>query len=143
MLYLFPFMVLIVIFGRILIPCRSEKAPQDWCASVIAMGKELIRLVTEAYPTGLQWKEGGVDTSEYSAPAPAATPTPAAPTPAVVEEKAGSATAMSKLQEERARMAANRNADGSLKLKHVEKSEMSHKNPALRGNVKMAEKKVT
>ena len=101
------------------------------------MGKELIRLVTEVYPTGLQWKEGGIDISEYSA-------TPAAPTPAVVkEEKAGSATAMSKLQEELARMAANRNADGTLKLKHVEKSEMSHKNPALRGNVKMAEKKVT
>ena len=31
--------------------------------------------------------------------------------------------------------------NGGLGLKHVEKSEMTSKNPALRGNVKMAEKK--
>lgn len=106
------------------------------------MGKELIRLVTEVYPTGLQWKENGIAISEYSA-TPAPTPTPVEEEKKVVEETAGSTTAMNKLQQELARMAANRNADGTLKLKHVEKSEMSHKNPALRGNVKMAEKKVT
>ena len=31
--------------------------------------------------------------------------------------------------------------NGGLGLKHVEKSEMTSKNPALRGNVKMTEKK--
>ena len=34
-------------------------------------------------------------------------------------------------------------ANGVRNLRHVEKSEMSHKNPALRGNVKMEEKKAT
>ena len=103
------------------------------------MGKELIRLVTETYPTGLQWKQSGIDISEYK---PTNTPTSAKAKTDVVEEKAGSVSAMNKLQEELARMAANHNADGTLKLKHVEKSEMSHKNPALRGNVKMTEKKI-
>jgi len=50
---------------------------------------------------------------------------------------------MNSLKAELERMAAARNADGSLKLNHVDKSQMSHKNPALRGNVKMAEKKET
>ena len=62
---------------------RMDKKPQDWCAALIAMMKELINLITEHYPNGFKWNDKGVAVSDYtsSVPAPAATPvaTPAAP----------------------------------------------------------------
>ena len=113
--------VVVCVFDR-----SMQKAPQDWCASVIAMGKALAALVQEHFPDGFTWNPAGVACSEYTAK-PAEKP----------------ASAMAGLKAELAQLAQKRNADGSLQLRHVEKSEMSHKNPALRGNVKMEEKKET
>lgn len=117
--------VAVCVFDR-----SMQKAPQDWCASVIAMGKALAVLVQDHFPDGFTWNPAGVACSEYTAK-PAEKPA----------EKP--ASAMAGLKAELAQLAQKRNADGSLQLRHVEKSEMSHKNPALRGNVKMEEKKET
>ena len=97
---------------------------------MIPMGKALAALVQEHFPDGFTWNPAGVACSEYTAK-PAEKPA----------EKP--ASAMAGLKAELAQLAQKRNADGSLQLRHVEKSEMSHKNPALRGNVKMEEKKET
>ena len=115
------------------------KPPQDWCNLLIAMEKALIQLITDQYPQGFRWNENGIPFAQFTSEAK-----PAEEKPAEDPVKAPSrGSAMNSLKAELERMAAARNADGSLKLNHVDKSQMSHKNPALRGNVKMVEKKET
>lgn len=50
---------------------RMDKKPQDWCAALIAMMKELINLITEHYPDGFKWNDKGVAVSDYTSSAPA------------------------------------------------------------------------
>ena len=114
------------------------KAPQDWCNLLIAMEKALIQLITDQYPQGFRWNENGIPVAQFTSEAKPAEEKPEEP-----GEAPSRASAMNSLKAELERMAAARNADGSLKLNHVDKSQMSHKNPALRGNVKMEEKKET
>ena len=114
------------------------KAPQDSCNLLIAMEKALIQLITDQYPQGFRWNENGIPVAQFTSEAKPAEEKPEEP-----GEAPSRASAMNSLKAELERMAAARNADGSLKLNHVDKSQMSHKNPALRGNVKMAEKKET
>ena len=42
-----------------------EKKPQEFCNLLIAMMKELIRIITERYPNGFTWNEKGVDVNDY------------------------------------------------------------------------------
>lgn len=60
---------------------RMDKKPQDWCAALIAMMKELINLITEHYPNGFKWNDKGVAVSDYTSNAPVATPAPAPAAP--------------------------------------------------------------
>ena len=87
-----------------------QKAPQDWCASVIAMGKALAQLVEEHFPDGFSWNPAGVACSEYTAK------------PVEPVESVEPANPMAGLKAELAQLAQKRNADGSLQLRHVEKS---------------------
>lgn len=103
-----------------------DKKPQEFCNSLIAMVKELINIINDRYKEGFTWKENGVDIKEFKEEAPAAEEP--------VKDKAAS------IRDELASLYAKRKGDGHLDLKHVEKDQMSHKNPSLRGNVKMVEK---
>ena len=118
---------------------RMEKKPQEFCNLLIAMMKELIRIITERYPEGFTWNEKGVDVNDYKEETVKETPkeeTPKEETP----KETPSHDVAANIRDELAQAFMNRNSNGNLNLRHVEKSEMSHKNPALRGNVKMVEK---
>ena len=116
---------------------RMDKKPQEWCTAVITMLKELITLITEHFPEGFKWNEKGVSVSDAPvAPAPATATAPVEPTQGKVDlQKEVGVCVWSEGQLQ------NAVKNGGLGLKHVEKSEMTSKNPSLRGNVKMAEKK--
>ena len=114
------------------------RPPQDWCNLLIAMEKALIELINLHYPQGFQWNENGIPFAEFTADTK-----PMEEAPEATSEAPSREDAMNSLKAELARMAAARNADGSLKLNHVEKEQMSHKNPSLRGNAKMVAKKET
>lgn len=103
-----------------------DKKPQEFCNLLIAMIKELINIINDRYKEGFTWKENGVDIKDFKEEAPAAEEP--------VKDKAAS------IRDELASLYAKRKGDGHLDLKHVEKDQMSHKNPSLRGNVKMVEK---
>lgn len=119
---------------------RMDKKPQEWCTAVITMLKELITLITEHFPEGFKWNEKGVSVAD--APAPAAPATPAAPAaPATATQGKVDLQKEVSVRVRSERQLQNAVKNGGLGLKHVEKSEMTSKNPALRGNVKMAEKK--
>lgn len=113
---------------------RMEKKPQEFCNLLIAMMKELIRIITERYPEGFTWNEKGVDVNDYKEETVKETPKEETP------KETPSHDVAANIRDELAQAFMNRNSNGNLNLRHVEKSEMSHKNPALRGNVKMVEK---
>lgn len=121
-----------------------QKPPQDWCNWLIAMEKALVQLITDRYPDGFKWNDNGIPFSQYTS-AGEMKSTEEKPVEKAEEKPAlpSRENAMNSLRAELEKMAAARNSDGSLKLNHVEKNQMSHKNPALRGNVKMVEKKET
>lgn len=121
-----------------------QKPPQDWCNLLIAMEKALVQLITDRYPDGFKWNDNGIPFSQYTS-AGEMKSTEEKPVEKAEEKPAlpSRENAMNSLRAELEKMAAARNSDGSLKLNHVEKNQMSHKNPALRGNVKMVEKKET
>ena len=108
-----------------------DKKPQDFCNLLIAMMKELINIITNRYPEGFTWNAQGVELKDYKESTEPAKPAkPAEPV-----------NVAKNIRDELAQMFNNRKSDGHLDLKHVEKDQMSHKNPSLRGNVKMVEKK--
>ena len=102
----------------------------EWSKLVIALMKELIAIIADRFEIGVEWNASGCDFSAYKPEpisAPSTAPPPAVPSPANFAAELQSLVG----------------ANGVRNLRHVEKSEMSHKNPALRGNVKMEEKKAT
>lgn len=122
-----------------------DNKPMEWSKLVIALMKELIAIISDRFEIGVEWNASGCEFSAYkpdptpisapsTAPPPAVPAVPAAPAaPAVPAPPANFAAELQSLV----------GANGVRNLRHVEKSEMSHKNPALRGNVKMEEKKTT
>lgn len=116
---------------------RMETKPMEWSKLVIAMMKEMIAIVSDRFDIGVEWNPSGCDYSAYTPTpisAPSTAPPPAVPAvPAVPARPASFAAELESLVD----------ANGVRNLRHVEKSEMSHKNPALRGNVRMEEKKPT
>ena len=116
-----------------------DNKPMEWSKLVIALMKELIAIIADRFEIGVEWNASGCDFSAYkpepiSAPSTAPPPAvPAAPAAPAVPSPANFAADLQSLV----------GANGVRNLRHVEKSEMSHKNPALRGNVKMEEKKAT
>jgi adenylyl cyclase-associated protein len=116
---------------------NKDKNPEhiEWINSFMAVLDELSVYVKKHHTTGLSWNPKGADATAYSghsssasisstaSPAPASAPQESAPKPV-----GGSILAdLSK---------------GTAGLKKVDKSEMTHKNPALRaGNVVKAVEK--
>ena len=113
---------------------RMETKPMEWSKLVIAMMKEMVAIVSDRFDIGVEWNPSGCDYSAYT-PTPISAPSTAPPpaVPAVPARPASFAAELESLVD----------ANGVRNLRHVEKSEMSHKNPALRGNVRMEEKKPT
>lgn len=108
----------------------KDKDPKhaEWVKSYNALLEELRRYVMEYHRTGLSWNPKGIPVSEYSSkgptvpsppppPPPLASPLPAAP------GAGGAAAVFAEL---------NRGAEVTKNLRKVDKSEMTHKNPALR-----------
>ena len=120
------------------VPLRMDTKPMEWSKLVIALMKELIAIISDRFEIGVEWNASGCDFSAYK---PASTPTPisapsTAPPPAVPAVPAHPSNFAAELE-------SLVGANGVKNLRHVEKSEMTSKNPSLRGNVKMEEKKTT
>jgi len=110
---------------------ESDASHVEWAKSFIALLTELHDYVKRSHTTGVSWNPKGGDASAatVSAPAPAAAKAveaPAAAAPADV--KKGLFSELSK---------------GTTGLKHVDKSQMTHKNPELRASSVVAATAVT
>lgn len=105
---------------------RMDKKPQEFCRLLIDMMKEMIAIIETRYKEGFKWNEASCEIKDYKEETTVETPS--------------AKDAASSIRDELAQMFNKRKENGSLDLKHVEKDQMSHKNPALRGNVKMVEK---
>lgn len=110
----------------------------EWVRAFLAVLEEMKRYVLENHPVGLAWNASGVPVSEYKTPSPttpavpdAAAPPPPPPPPPPVEvvtaapAVSGPAAVFAEL---------NRGAEVTKGLRKVDKSEMTHKNPALRAS---------
>ena len=131
---------------------RMETKPMEWAKLVIAMMKQLIAIISQRYEIGVEWNLSGCAPSAYAVSAvsaPSLPPPPAVPaSPAPPAAPAAPAAPMGpeehgKLGNLASELQNMVGENGVRNLRHVEKSEMSHKNPALRGNVKMETKKET
>jgi adenylyl cyclase-associated protein len=120
--------------NRILKEFREKDARHtEWVRAFIAIMDEMKRYILENHPTGLVWNTSGVHFSEYKAPSSADASTPPAPPPpppppssvppAPAPVAGGVAAVFAEL---------NRGEEVTKGLRKVDKSEMTHKNPALR-----------
>ncbi|KAI0831741.1 adenylate cyclase associated N terminal-domain-containing protein [Trametes gibbosa] len=112
----------------------------EWTRGYMAILEELRKYIMEYHTTGLVWNFKGVTTEQYKASAGSAAPAggappppppppppaapPAPPAPATAAAPAGGITAVFEQ--------LNRGEDVTRGLRKVDKSEMTHKNPALR-----------
>ncbi|KAF9792880.1 adenylate cyclase associated N terminal-domain-containing protein [Thelephora terrestris] len=120
-------------YGNRLIKDYKEKDAKhlEWTRAFTGLLQGLKEYIAEYHTTGLSWNPKGISLSEYKAiPAtdgapPPPPPPPPAPGPAPVQASGsgGVAAVFAEL---------NRGADVTKGLRKVEKSEMTHKNPALR-----------
>jgi len=112
----------------------KEKEPKhvEWARSYMAILEELRKYIMEYHTTGLVWNPKGVAVSEYSsqsstaAPPPPPPPGPVPPAPpagAASPSPSGAAALFADL---------SRGDEVTKGLRKVNKSEMTHKNPALR-----------
>ncbi|KAL4068074.1 adenylate cyclase associated N terminal-domain-containing protein [Scleroderma yunnanense] len=109
----------------------------EWVRAFIGIIDEMKRYVLENHPTGLVWNTSGVQISEYKAPsstpasseiaAPPSPPPPPPPPPAQVAPAAPVAGGVAAVFAD-----LNRGDEVTKGLRKVDKSEMTHKNPALR-----------
>lgn len=110
----------------------------DWVKAYVALIEELRKFIMEYHTTGLAWNPKGVSVSEYQAsskgavpggappPPPPPPPPVAPPPPAAAPAPAGGAAAVF--------AELNRGEEVTKGLRKVDKSEMTHKNPALRAS---------
>jgi adenylyl cyclase-associated protein len=115
---------------------EKDKTHVEWSASFTAVLVELQTFVKKYHTTGLIWSATGADAKNAVGAAPvAATPAPAASAPvaAAAPVKPAGPGLFAEL---------NKGGDITSGLKKVEKSQMTHKNPALRASsvVKAEEK---
>jgi len=120
---------------------ESDPNQVAWAKSFVQVLEDLYEYVKSVHTTGVAWNPRG---GEASAPAAAAAsaapagppPAPVAPPPLIIDESAPAAEAAAPEAAARAGLfaALNQAGDSGFKLKKVEKSEMTHKNPALRGS---------
>ncbi|KAG9318865.1 adenylate cyclase associated N terminal-domain-containing protein [Chiua virens] len=114
----------------------------EWVRAFIAIMDDMKRYVLENHPTGLVWNANGTNLSEYlppsspgaSAPAPAPAPAPPPPPPPPPPPSAPPAAAPAAGSVAAVFAELNRGEDVTKGLRKVDKSEMTHKNPALRAS---------
>ncbi|TFK88794.1 cyclase-associated protein [Polyporus arcularius HHB13444] len=130
-------------YGNRVIKEFKEKDPKhsEWVKSYIVLLEELRKYVMEYHTTGLVWNPNGVSLSQFqssSSAAPAAggappppppPPPPAAPPPPPAGASAPAAGGITAVFEQ-----LNRGEEITKGLRKVDKSEMTHKNPALRAS---------
>lgn len=121
----------------------SDKSHVEWCRSFIKLLDTLKEYVMKNHTTGLVWNPKGVDASSYSpssssgaSAAPPAPPGPLGPPPPppppAMEAAAGGAAGAGGIDAVFAQL--NQGEGITKSLKKVDKNEMTHKNPNLRGN---------
>ncbi|OBZ75884.1 Adenylyl cyclase-associated protein [Grifola frondosa] len=114
-------------YGNRVIKEFKEKDPKhaEWVKGYISLLEELKKYVMEYHTTGLVWNPKGITVDQYNAaPASGLAPVaPPAPAPAAAPPAGGVAAVFAEL---------NRGEEVTKGLRKVDKSEMTHKNPALR-----------
>lgn len=128
-------------YGNRVIKDYKEKDPKhvEWVRAWYALLEELRKYVMEYHTTGLSWNPSGKSVSEYQAsasavptaggapppppPPPPGPPPPPAAAPAAAPAAGGVSAVFAEL---------NRGEEVTKHLRKVDKSEMTHKNPALR-----------
>jgi len=101
----------------------------EWVKSFIAILDESKKYVMEYHTTGLTWNSKGITVEAYKAGAAAAAAAPPPPPPAPPVPKPGAGGGAAAVFAE-----LNRGEEVTKGLRKVDKSEMTHKNPALRAN---------
>ncbi|KIY66299.1 hypothetical protein CYLTODRAFT_423579 [Cylindrobasidium torrendii FP15055 ss-10] len=134
---------MVMFYGNRVLKEFKEKDPKhgEWVRALSSLLEETRKYVAEFHTTGLVWNKQGVSITEYKpagaapaagAPPPPPPPPPPAPAPpppppagAPAATAGGTAAVFAEL---------NRGADVTKGLRKVDKSEMTHKNPALRAS---------
>ncbi|KZT74000.1 cyclase-associated protein [Daedalea quercina L-15889] len=127
-------------YGNRVLKEFKEKDPKhvEWVKSYLSLLEELRKYIMEYYTTGLAWNPKGISVEECqsasSSPAPGAggpppppPPPPPGPPPPPVVAPAPAAGGVAAVFAE-----LNRGEEVTKGLRKVDKSEMTHKNPALR-----------
>ncbi|EPT06234.1 hypothetical protein FOMPIDRAFT_1110430 [Fomitopsis schrenkii] len=118
----------------------KDKDPKhaEWVKAYISLLEELRKYVMDYHTTGLVWNPKGISVEEYQAassgpavnagaPPPPPPPPPPGPPPPVAAAPAPAAGGVAAVFAE-----LNRGEEVTKGLRKVDKSEMTHKNPALR-----------
>ncbi|RPD59148.1 cyclase-associated protein [Lentinus tigrinus ALCF2SS1-7] len=128
-------------YGNRVIKEFKERDPKhgEWVKGYITLLEELRKYIMEYHTTGLVWNPNGVSVSQFKSsssaaptaggapPPPPPPPPPVAPPPPPAGAAAPAAGGISAVFEQ-----LNRGEEVTKGLRKVDKSEMTHKNPALR-----------
>ncbi|KAJ7685036.1 cyclase-associated protein [Mycena polygramma] len=112
---------------------EKDQKHVEWVRSFIAILEAMRLYVVEYHTTGLAWNKRGITVAEYNArtnaggapPPPPPPPPPAAASATAASSGGGAAAVFAEL---------NRGEEVTKGLRKVDKSEMTHKNPALRAS---------
>ncbi|KAI0329833.1 cyclase-associated protein [Cubamyces sp. BRFM 1775] len=127
-------------YGNRVIKEFKEKDPKhaEWVKAYIALLEEMRKYIMEYHTTGLVWNPKGVSVDQFkassSAPAPAggAPPPPPPPPPPVAPPAPAASAAPAAGGINAVFEQLNRGEEVTKGLRKVDKSQMTHKNPALR-----------
>ncbi|GAA6063287.1 hypothetical protein JCM10212_004669 [Sporobolomyces blumeae] len=129
---------------------ESNPKQVEWARSFVGLLEELRKYIMQYHKTGLAWNPKGADPTSYKSPSSASStapaggapppppppPAPAAPAPPPPPPAGGSASApapaASSADMSGVFASLNKGEDITKSLRKVDKSEMTHKNPALR-----------
>ncbi|KAI8999016.1 cyclase-associated protein [Trametes punicea] len=128
-------------YGNRVIKEFKDKDPKhaEWVKEYVALLEETRKYIIEYHTTGLTWNPKGVSVEQFrassstAAPAPAGVPPPPPPPPPPVAPPApaaGAAPAATGINAVFEQL--NRGEEVTKGLRKVDKSQMTHKNPALR-----------
>ncbi|KAJ7752004.1 adenylate cyclase associated N terminal-domain-containing protein [Mycena metata] len=107
---------------------EKDQKHVEWVRSYIAILEAMRLYVVEYHTTGLSWNARGITVAEYTArTAAGAAPPPPPPPPAASASAASSAGGAAAVFAD-----LNQGEEVTKRLRPVAKSEMTHKNPALR-----------
>jgi len=122
---------------------EKDKTHVEWVRAFTTIFEDMGKYVKEHHTTGLVWNAKGISISEYKAAAPPAAaggapppppppPPPVPPPPPALPPTSGGAAGGGGVAAVFAEL--NRGSEVTKNLRKVDKSEMTHKNPALRAS---------